>query len=203
VDKFEYRKTLAGRLDSLIDVGFATFRGFVRLVLGELEFVSGRLQPFVQIRPKEVRRLVFVCLGNINRSAFADVVATGLGARTASFGLSTNTGEPAFEKAIGTAPVYGYDLAAHRATNFPDYTFQPGDLLLAMEVRHVRELIRRGIPEDSIALLGHWARPHRIHIHDPHRHTDAYFRTCFAIIHSGVANLVEELRQAGSPCLKR
>ncbi|WP_300438157.1 hypothetical protein [Zoogloea sp.] len=203
MDKFEYRKTLAGRLDSLIDVGFATFRGFVRLVLGELEFVSGRLQPFVQIRPKEVRRLVFVCLGNINRSAFADVVATGLGAHTASFGLSTNTGEPAFEKAISTAPVYGYDLAAHRATNFPDYTFQPGDLLLAMEVRHVRELIRRGIPEDSIALLGHWARPHRIHIHDPHRHTDAYFRTCFAIIHSGVANLVEELRQAGSPCLKR
>ena len=52
MDKFEYRKTLAGRLDSLIDVGFATFRGFVRLVLGELEFVSGRLQPFVQIRPK-------------------------------------------------------------------------------------------------------------------------------------------------------
>lgn len=203
MDKFEYRTTLAGRLDSLIDVGFATFRGFVRLVLGELEFVSGRLQPFVQIRPKEVRRLVFVCLGNINRSAFADVVATGLGAHTASFGLSTNTGEPAFEKAISTAPVYGYDLAAHRATNFPDYTFQPGDLLLAMEVRHVHELIRRGIPEDSIALLGHWARPHRIHIHDPHRHTDAYFRTCFAIIHSGVANLVEELRQAGSPCLKR
>lgn len=203
MDKFEYRTTLAGRLDSLIDVGFATFRGFVRLVLGELEFVSGRLQPFVQIRPKEVRRLVFVCLGNINRSAFADVVATGLGAHTASFGLSTNTGEPAFEKAISTAPVYGYDLAAHRATNFPDYTFQPGDLLLAMEVRHVHELIRRGIPEDSIALLGHWARPHRIHIHDPHRHTDSYFRTCFAIIHSGVANLVEELRQAGSPCLKR
>ena len=211
MDKFEYRKTLAGRLDSLIDVGFATFRGFVRLVLGELEFVSGRLQPFVQIRPKEVRRLVFVCLGNINRSAFADVVATGLGAHSASFGLSTNTGEPAFDgiamllevPGISTAPVYGYDLAAHRATNFPDYTFQPGDLLLAMEVRHVRELVRRGIPEDSIALLGHWARPHRIHIHDPHRHTDAYFRTCFAIIHSGVANLVEELRQAGSPCLKR
>ena len=202
MDKFEYRTSLAGRLGSLIDVGFGTFRGFVRLVLGELEFVSGRLRPFVEIRPQEVKRLVFVCLGNINRSAFADVVASGLGARTASFGLSTSTGAPAFEKAITTAPVYGYDLSAHRATNFPDYRFEPGDLLLAMEVRHAHELVRRGIPANAVALLGHWSRPHRIHIHDPHRHTDQYFRTCFAIIHSGVANLVEELRQAGSPCLK-
>lgn len=203
MDKLVYRPSLGGRLASLVDVGFGTFRGFVRLLLGELEFLSGRLAPYVQIRPQAVRRLVFVCLGNINRSAFGHVVADGYGAHAVSLGLSTTTGAPAFEKAIGTAPVYGYDLTAHRATNFTDFRYQPGDLLLAMEVRHVHELIRRGIPADAIALLGHWSRPHRIHIHDPHRHTDQYFRTCFAIIHSAVANLVEELREGGSPCLRR
>ena len=203
MEKLVYSPSLSGRLASLIDVGFGTFRGFVRLVLGELEFLGGRLGPFVQIRPKAVKRLVFVCLGNINRSAFGHVVAESYGARVASLGLSTTTGAPAFEKAIAAAPVYGFDLTAHRATNFTDFKYQPGDLLLAMEVRHAHELIRRGIPADAIALLGHWSRPHRIHIHDPHLHTDQYFRTCFAIIHSAVANLIEELREGESPCLTR
>ena len=95
---------------------------------------------------------------------------------------------------------YGYKAVFERQVRALG---QPGDLLLAMEVRHVHELIRRGIPADAIALLGHWSRPHRIHIHDPHLHTDQYFRTCFAIIHSAVANLVEELRLGESPCLSK
>ncbi|MBN8281811.1 hypothetical protein [Zoogloea sp.] len=201
MENFVYRASLTGRIASLIDVGFGTFRGFVRFVLGEMAFVGGNLAPFVQLQPERVRRLVFVCLGNINRSAFGHAVAAGLGVRVISIGLSTTTGAPAFEKALSTAPVYGASLAEHRATDFTDYAYQPGDLLLAMEVRHAHELVRRGIPADAVLLLGHWSRPHRIHIHDPHLHTDQYFRTCFAIIHSAVVNLVEELRQAESPCL--
>lgn len=150
--QLRYRRNLVGRVASLLELSFATFRGFVRLTLAELEFVGGRLQPFVEIRPEAVHRLVFVCLGNINRSAFAHAVSAGLGARTASIGLSTTSGSPAFEKAIATAPVYGYSLTSHRATDFHDYTYQPGDLLLAMEVRHARELVGRGIPADAVAL---------------------------------------------------
>jgi protein-tyrosine phosphatase len=93
----------------------------------------------------------------------------------ASLGLSTTTGAPAFEKAVAAAPVYGFDLTAHRATNFTDFKYQPGDLLLAMEAprpradpsRHSR---RRHRPAGALVA------PHRIHIHDPHLHTDQYFR---------------------------
>lgn len=188
-------------LDYLIDVNFATFRGFVRLVLGELEFASGRLAPFTQLHPERVQRLVFVCLGNINRSAFGHAVAASRGVNTASIGLATTTGAPAFEKAVSTASIYGFDLSSHRATDFKDYRYREGDLLLAMEVRHAHKLVARGIPKESIALLGHWSRPHRVHIHDPYEHTDAYFQTCFAVIQSAVANLVKELREKGSPCV--
>jgi hypothetical protein len=45
VEKLVYRPSLSGRLASLIDVGFGTFRGFVRLVLGEIEFVGGVSAP--------------------------------------------------------------------------------------------------------------------------------------------------------------
>ncbi|MCE1185489.1 MAG: hypothetical protein LWW92_07795 [Rhodocyclales bacterium] len=186
-------------LGALIDVNYGTFRGFVRLMLGELEFLLGRLEPFLQLRPAQVQRLVFVCLGNINRSAFGHGVAEGLGCRVASIGLSTTTGAPAFEKARSTAPRFGLSLEEHRATDFTDYAYQPGDLLLVMEARHAHQLVQRGIPAEAILLLGHWARPHRIHIHDPHLHTDAYF----PIIHSAVVNLVAELRREGSPCVRR
>lgn len=201
MSRTESNPGLSERLNALVETNYGTFRGFVRLLLGELEYLSGRLRPFTDIDPAKVSRLVFVCLGNINRSAFADVVARSCGARVASIGLSTTTGAPAYEKAVEFAPVFGHQLDSHRATDFSDYVFQPGDLLLAMEVRHARELVRRGIPQESIALLGHWSKPHRIHIHDPHTLSDRYFPTCFTILHSGVLTLVDELRRSGSPCV--
>ncbi len=185
----------------LTDINFGTLRGAVRLALGEAEFLSGRLAPFLQPDFGATQRLVFVCLGNINRSAFAQAVAALLGLRAVSIGLSTTTGAPAFPMAVDAATRYGLDLNPHRATNYEDYVPAKGDLLLAMEVRHARELVRRGISPQSIALLGHWARPHRIHIHDPHTLSEAYFRTCFAILHSAVVNLADELRQHNSPCV--
>jgi protein-tyrosine phosphatase len=51
--------------------------------------LAGQLPP----DPARVRRLVFVCHGNICRSAYAHVLARRAGARVASFGLSTATGK--------------------------------------------------------------------------------------------------------------
>jgi protein-tyrosine phosphatase len=52
-------------------------RGWVRLLLAQLRLGFGAaMTQWTQIRvPVVKRRLVFVCLGNINRSAFADVLA--------------------------------------------------------------------------------------------------------------------------------
>lgn len=181
------------RVKFLIDVNFGTFRGLIRLLLAELEYLSGRLDPFTVVHPEDVNRLVFVCLGNINRSAFAAEVARACGASAISIGLSTTTGAPAFEKAIRTSRLFNMDLSAHRATNFTDYEYLPGDLLVVMEVRHARDLICRGIPVHAIALLGHWGAPRRIHIHDPHMLSDRYFQTCFTVLYSATHRLVAEL----------
>lgn len=190
------------RFRLLIDVNFGNFRGLVRLLLAELEYLSGRLKSFTTAHPADVKRLVFVCLGNINRSAFAAEVARVSGARAISIGLSTTTGALAFEKAISTSRLLGFDLATHRATNFNDYKYLPGDLLLAMEVRHARDLVRRGIPVQAIALLGHWGAPHRIHIHDPHILSERYFQTCFIILYSATHRLVTDLLASNAPCIE-
>lgn len=191
----------SARYGRVIDTNYGTVRGLVRTTLAQLEFLMGRLSNHTQPDARQVDRLVFVCLGNINRSAFAEQVAHSLGAATCSIGLSTTTGGPAFETAVKTAPQFGLDLTKHRATNLTDYTFRPTDLLLAMEIRHAKQLVASGIPATSIALLGHWASPHRIHLHDPHTLSDAYFRTCFTLIYSAVHGLVAEMRAAQSPCV--
>lgn len=170
-------------------------------MLAQTDYVLGRIEDHTHPTAKQIDRLVFVCLGNINRSAFAEQVARAMGANTCSIGLSTATGAPAFQKAIETAPRFALDLSGHRATDISDYSFRPTDLLLAMEIRHAKQLVAAGIPKRSIALLGHWASPHRIHLHDPHTLSDAYFKTCFTLIYAAVQGLTGEMRSNQSPCM--
>lgn len=188
------------RWQALTAVNHGTWRGKLRAMLADAEWLSGQLEPFLRPEPSATR-LVFVCLGNINRSAFAEQVARGLGAHCCSIGLSTTTGVPAFRTAVTLAREFDLDLSTHRATDISDYELQPRDLLLVMEVRHARRLVARGVPPRQIVLLGAWAAPRRVHLHDPHTLSDEYFRTCFSLIQSAVRGLVLHLRQAGSPCV--
>ena len=191
------------RLRALLAGNHGTLRGFVRLALAQLELILGRLDDHLHPDAQQTKRLVFVCLGNINRSAFAEWVARAQGAAVCSIGLSTTTGAPAFATAIRTAREFDIDLSAHVATDITDYRYELGDLLLAMEIRHVKKLLERGIPPDAIALLGNWSTPQRVHLHDPHTLSDAYYRTCFTLIESAVSHLVSELRSARSPCVSQ
>ena len=125
-----------------------------------------------------------------------------MGLDATSIGLSTSTGAPPFEMAVTTAKRFGVDLISHKATDLVDYAYTDGDLLLAMEIRHAHRLAQYGIPLEAIALLGHWASPHRIHIHDPHTLSEAYFRTCFSLLHSATRALALDCRGLGSPCLR-
>lgn len=190
------------QLAELTRSNYGTLRGWVRHMLAQLELLAGRVDAHIALPAEPVHRLVFVCLGNINRSAFAEWVARGQGARVCSLGLSTTTGAPAFPTAQHTAGYFGLDLGQHQATDFSDYRYQPGDLLLAMEIRHVKQLQARGIPAQAIVLLGAWSRPRRLHLHDPATLSDAYFFSCFTLIHSAVLNLCAELRARSSASMQ-
>src|SRR3546814_2718419 len=82
-----------------IDARFGTTRGVVRLMLSYGETALG-LASIRAPEADEVRRLVFVCHGNICRSAFADVAADEAGLNTDSFGLSDVHGAPAHPTVI-------------------------------------------------------------------------------------------------------
>jgi protein-tyrosine phosphatase len=174
----------------MIDARFGTYRGAIRLGLSYLQVGAGQawIKPPVAA---DVRRLVFVCHGNICRSAFADVVARKAGFNVASFGLSTSADMPAHPQAVAAAAELGYDMAAHRTTRVEDHAAQPGDLLLAMEVRHLQKIAyNQKIADVPRSLLGLWATPKMPHLHDPYELHPAYMDTCLRRIARTIPALV-------------
>jgi protein-tyrosine phosphatase len=174
----------------MIDARFGTYRGAIRLALSYIQVGSGQ----AWVKPPiaaEVRRLVFVCHGNICRSAFADVVARAAGLNVASFGLSTSADMPAHPPAIAASAKLGHDMTIHRTTRVEEYAPLPGDLLLAMEVRHLYKIAHNArIADVPRSLLGLWATPKMPHLHDPYALDPAYMDTCLRRIESAIPALV-------------
>lgn len=173
----------------MIDEYFGTWRGLVRLGLAHGQMWSGR-SAILSPNPAQISRLVFVCHGNICRSAFADVLAKTLGLRSASFGLSTSSGQAAHEPASKAAIARGVDLSAHRTLRVEEFRPARGDLLLAMEVRQLHRLAATpALKEVPRSLLGLWAKPPIPHLHDPYQLDERYMKVCLARIQEAVINL--------------
>ena len=169
---------------------FGTLRGLVRLALSYPQYGLG-LSAVHAVDPARVRRLVFLCQGNICRSAFADIVARRAGLNVASYGLSTDDGRPAHGPAIEAARALGYDLSLHQARDISGYEPMDGDLILAMEVRQLHRLA--GDPRLARVprtLLGLWTQPAMPHLHDPYGLDDRYMAQCLRRIEGAVKKLI-------------
>lgn len=165
-------------LEAAVKDRFGTWRGLARL---GLSYVQMRVPGWGNSRydPAEIRRLVFVCHGNICRSALADILARHEGAKSVSFGLSTATGKPAHAPVAAFAQDMGLDPALHRTSQPHDLDPQPGDLLIAMEVRHAVALRKHPAWGDSpVVLLGTFGGVNMPHLHDPYALSSAYMDAC-------------------------
>lgn len=169
---------------------FGTWRGALRLALAHVE-VAARQASILAPDPAQVRRLVFVCHGNICRSAYADGLARRAEMNVTSFGLSTSSGKGAWPLVEQQARARGLDLSGHRTMRVEDYVPLAGDYLLGMETRHLRKLAANprtaGLPR---GLLGSYAAPAVPHLHDPYQLDPAYMDVCLTRIEHAVAALV-------------
>ena len=104
-------------------------------------------------------RVLFVCTGNICRSAFAQAAAEYLfetaGVAFTSAGTHAMTGEGATSTMRVAAAELGIDLSTHRSTALRDCD-QP-DLVFGMEGHHLVAVSRRfpDLPVTDIRLLDH------------------------------------------------
>ena len=152
-----------------------------------------------------VRRMLFVCLGNICRSPLVEVVArkrlveAGLDVVVASCGTGGwHAGEGADPRMIAAARAAGHDLSRHRARQLHGRDFEDYDLLLAMDRDNLRELRKLGatsVQAEQAALFLEWtgsAPPPEFP--DPWHGDAAGFAAAVALAERGVAGLVERMR---------
>ncbi|HEX8443986.1 MAG TPA: phosphotyrosine protein phosphatase [Allosphingosinicella sp.] len=180
---------------AFIQARYGSARGLVRLWLSQIARRAGAYRVFEQVRWGEVRRLVFVCSGNICRSPYAEHRAALAGFPAISVALRGDANQPADPTARATARLAGLDLEAHRSTRVVDAGIRRGDLLIAMEPWQARELrVCYPLQDVQVTLLGLWSYPQQPHLHDPFSLSEAYFRTCFRAIDSGVAAILDRVK---------
>ena len=173
---------------------YGSRRGFALTYWHRFLYLLGRYREYRDIDWRSVERLVFVCKGNICRSAYAEAVARSLGLASISCGIDTVDGGPANEEAIRTAALKGIDLRAHQTTPLQSLNFEKGDLLIAMEpwqVEHLQQALGAGL---CYTLLGLWGgRAVRPHIQDPFGASSVYFDNCFNYIEKSVYEVAKKI----------
>ena len=160
-------------------------RGFLNYYKSMLNYSVGRYRSLRSVDWSKVERLVFICLGNVCRSPYAEAIAKRHGFNSISFGVDTSDGKPANHRAIAIARERDVDLTAHATKRVEHYAPTEGDLIVGMEMLHLERFDEKfaGTAVVQKTLLGlsldEGVKPY---IHDPYCGSDAYFRQCFNVI---------------------
>jgi protein-tyrosine phosphatase len=147
--------------------------------------------------------ILFVCLGNICRSPFAQGLFTKLadqkglkGVHAESAGLLALPGNSATFLAQKVAAEYGVDLTEHKAKLLSEKLVNGSDLILVMEKSH-KDTLLTNFPEaaDTAFLIRHFARfgSRNRGVADPYGLQYDAYRFCFLDIEDAVLGLLEFL----------
>lgn len=170
-------------------------RAYLTHLVARTRNMLGAYSQLEAVQWKSIKRLVFICKGNICRSPYGEFRARTLGMAAVSFGLDTVDGAEANPDAVKNAIERELDLSAHRSSRLHSSALQHGDLVLLFEPEHLAAYHRIcGDSPATVTLLGLWVKPNRPHIADPYGRSDRYFQECFSIIDSGVRNIHERRR---------
>ena len=157
-------------------------------------WLLGGYRRYRRVRWSQVRRLVFVCRGNICRSAYAEYWAKARDLPAASAGIDTISDGGADAMASRVAKKRNISLEEHRTTPIERFVAEAGDLLIAMEPAHVDAVKRqRWTVPYQITLLGLWIDSNGAVISDPYGSDEAFFENCFSLIEAGVSALEEQM----------
>jgi protein-tyrosine phosphatase len=149
------------------------------------------------------KHIIFVCKGNICRSAFAEhymkTIAEGLDVKIGSYGLDVDQGKYPPREAINTAETFGIDISKHISQKLYKADVENADLIISMEYGQYQRLVEL-YPEKKnfIKLLKKYAPfPYSVfcNIDDPFGCEQDEFIKSFNLIHKSIEGLCQELER--------
>jgi protein-tyrosine-phosphatase len=192
-------QSLRDPLPGLVDIGaiLASYCQRLLALFEEGRFLRRQRRAW---RRGEVRRalndansLLFVCYGNINRSAVADRMTRGYaadsGVRVCSAGFHQQEGRPADPVMIAVAAERGVDLRDSRSIQLTPDLLRQSDVIFAMERSHVERIsaMDPAALERTWLLGAHRGNPRSPpEIADPYGRSRAAYEHCFQRIAESV-----------------
>jgi len=154
-------------------------------------------------RLRDGAHVLFLCYGNINRSALAALLAQHRLAgrlRLSSAGFHPHGGRPADPAMVVVAAAHGYDLSASRSRVIDAELVAAADLILVMEAAQIARLTDAfPVGIGKTFLLGP-AAPRAVpggDIADPYGHPTAEYEHCYTQIEQCIDALARRLRPGG------
>ncbi len=141
---------------------------------------------------REAKSVLFICYGNINRSALAGVIMrsqlpTDSDKRVLAAGFHRDEGRPADKRMLAIAAENGFDLSHSRSICITEHLVNDSDIVFVMEKRHHDDLSSHyPSATGKTFLLGINEIP------DPYNQSEDIYRACFIQIHQAVTHLNEQ-----------
>lgn len=144
----------------------------------------------------EIKRLVFVCQGNICRSALAEwVFKSHSDIEAISLGLNTSTGKGANPQLLKIAyETKNIDLSSHKTTSIEDYEPKAGDVFVCMQASHIKAIKSLGY-DGPFLLLGSFGKKKTFRINDPYSTNDTFMGKTIGDIVYHTVELAKSLKR--------
>jgi protein-tyrosine phosphatase len=165
---------------------FGSKKGLIRHYYYKCLLIFGGYKQYQTVDWQSVNRLVFVCHGNICRSAFCEYFARSLGLNSASVGLECTDGNSADERAQALATIRSLNMSGHATMNVRNFKKQSGDLFIVMEPKHLHALKNLLGVSYQVTLIGLWPEKKNSYVHDPYSANQKYFNNCIDYLASCV-----------------
>jgi len=147
-----------------------------------------------------MKRIVFICTGNICRSPMAEGLLRHKGlvpgredVIVSSMGISGLNNEPATEHTRAVCLANGFDMSQHRSRPVIGDELKGADLIFCMETVH-KEFVRTFFPwyKDKTFLLGAWPgkETRKSGIQDPMGGSLQVYRRIFSIIETHIDRIL-------------
>jgi len=184
-------------ITSLICNRFGSKRGLLTSFIYKVLYFTGFFKKFTHLECVSIKRIVFICSGNICRSPFAEQLARSSKFDVISYGIDCRGGDRADCRVLNYVNARGENLDGHVTQNISAFEEGRSDLIVFMEYPQYGQYLNRvGSRGAQITFLGLWGGRKNPYIHDPFCANEVYFETCLDEIRAATLSLCRHAEAA-------